>query len=926
MKSSVKYILIFHFLIFHLCVNAQFNENENLRKQTVYKIIKKPTQKSTYNNTANMGTIHQNTIYKSNQTINNKSENITYNVYYYTTKENEKEINEDLKYGTLEFFEKQIYDAELAIDKIILSNYDSLQNANFEKSLELINKNIFILKKRKRDNLEKAFAYSEKAKIFSKEKLRDSTINSIKISENFINETKHPDNKKLGLVLFNLANNYFMLDSIGKANELNKKSLKLNETFLPESDSIFTRQYWLQSVIYSKKQQYELSLENINKSLNSIKLRNEKAFFTLKHRSATLFKLNRYEESLEDAIAFRNKIATKTDSLYLAEIDNLINLNLLNLNRHSEIANYIFEEKKLNELSKNENALLGTYFILGKYYNQQKETDSAIFYFEKIIDIRHKIRNYNFGRTIIDDYVSLFEIYLSKKDFVSAENTFDEIKNNDFDIEINKDWLFEAEKRLLFEKIGFSDVEELLFEHKYNDVIEILENKTFFLEENTIDSSLQNIMELVVYSLLAVCYSETNKLQSGQIYLNKSLKLLQQINKNENNNSYNSFLFGISSLQYKIHNRLNQPDSAINVLKKMIPIWGEKFEENYEYISGTYQMISNIYAKDLDNLDSAIYYITKSIEIDIEVDDFSNSLFKERLMQRAEFYMKLKNYSKALKDLEFSSEIYLKNHSLVPYYNEENNKHLIVINQSYSKLRLKEEYLKAECYYYLNHISKFNAFFGSKFDFYFDILYNEEPIIYNAENNFGLGKPDNENNFLDSTTTGFIFDSGTIPSDKPFNFYTNSLPNGFKKPFKNLRKIQFKTDTVSISQNYLNDSLYLDSTLIIGKWGTMISQDEFIANLDSIQFEFLLKIAKQSLFNNDLKLAEKCLELIVRFTAIESDLTIAKFYYLSKNNESAIFHINRYLSLNSLSKKYLIKTFPLLKKEKKFKELVKNLN
>ena len=70
------------------------------------------------------------------------------------------------------------------------------------------------------------------------------------------------------------------------------------------------------------------------------------------------------------------------------------------------------------ESNKNKDALIDTYYILGNYYQKSNKIDSAIIFFNKIIEIRHDLNLYNNGRTIIDDYVILFEIFLSNKDLL----------------------------------------------------------------------------------------------------------------------------------------------------------------------------------------------------------------------------------------------------------------------------------------------------------------------------------------------------------------------------------------------------------------------------------------------------------------------------------------------------------------------------
>lgn len=935
-----KIIKIFVFVFISAIFSDAFGQSEILKPSVIYtektSPISKIIQGNTYNNTVQKSsgpiTYDQSTNTTNNQNFNSKTE-ITNVHNYYTIQEKEEKLEKNLNKESFEYFEQQIQKAELAIDKIILAKYDSIQNVSFEKSLGLVNKNIEILNKRNRDDLEKAYAYSIKAKIYASENLVDSALVAVKLCEQLIESSKQNDTRKLAVVYSNLADNYLSIDSINKSLDYSQASLKLSQSFLAPNDSSIKSQYWRLAIIYYNKQDYNLSLEHINNSIAIIESQSEKGFFTKKLRANIYFKLKKYEKSLEDALDFRNQFTAEFDSSYLAEIDNLISFNLLNLNSYQKVYKYALEEKKIYESNKNKDALIDTYYILGNYYQKSNKIDSAIIFFNKIIEIRHDLNLYNNGRTIIDDYVILFEIFLSNKDFTNAEKIFNKIKYNDLDYEINKDWLFETETRLSFAKINLQEVQSLLLENRYNEAIKILESKLYLTEENTIEASVQYLTQFSINILLAISYFEIDKKNLSNIYLDKSYFLFEKLDKDKiNTTAYNYFLQAILNLEYKKYSSLNQFDSAMISVERMIKTWNENFEDNYEYISGSYEMISDIYYNDLKNSDSAIFYLSKAIDIDINVNELNNNLFKERLLKRAEYYMMLNSFEKALKDLEFSSEIEL--NKMPNLYNLE---YISEVNLLYQKLNMIEMFLKAECYYQLNKTEAFEKMFNAEFGNYFSIIAKEKEFRQNnkyelpsVENNFGL-IPDKENfnstiNKSDTSLvsgtfgdpTDIVYETGTINDD--FYFYEvikDPLNSGF--PYSTINRFNYtRFDTAMIS----NNGLSIDTTLKVGKIGSYTYNGAFIINLDSLQSTFLQHIFQKSIKNKDFNLSKSCLDLLLRFTNLEIEIDLAKFYYSVSNYEVALFHIENHISQNGTNIEFLTKEFPKLKKKKVFKELL----
>jgi len=340
----------------------------------------------------------------------------------------------------------------------------------------------------------------------------------------------------------------------------------------------------------------------------------------------------------------------KADDKAKIEIFNNISKNYWDYSLDSSLF-YANEALNLAHIVQDKKGISDAYNKIGNVYSFQNESELALEFYQKCLEIRLEI---NDSQEITDIYHDIANEYISKNDYQKAIENFDKalkesIKRND-----KKDISF------CYRSIAYAYSEQ----SQYKEAIE------FYMKSINISQQLNDEITLArIYNGLGNVYSEISSYDEALKYYFDALEIFQKIDD----------LDGISSMYNNlgiVYSSLKDNDQALEYYQKTLEM---DIKSGYkEGQSIAYNNAGTAYDEKGDK-EKALEYYNKSLELNKELESIDGIAMA--LNNIGLIYLDLGEYDKAYTNLKKSTELAIEINDTYSLANNYNNLAKLFLHQ-----------------------------------------------------------------------------------------------------------------------------------------------------------------------------------------------------------------------------------------------------
>lgn len=499
---------------------------------------------------------------------------------------------------------------------------------NMDMALEFANKNIQLQIDSNKSELRKAIAYTEKALIFSKHKLTDSSLLYLKKVENLDISLQ---NKEIGLLFYKKARIYQNIDSLKQSFFYDSLSLNINKNSLAKNSEFLASNYSNLAYHYLLKKDFKKCIEYAELS-NETSKNNETE--NLNYIGQSLFHLNKFDAAIQSALNSKNIALLNKDTIYIYQNNTLLCYNYIKTAEILNLKKCLSENENLISSQNNPSLLINKLYFLGQYFYIKEDYDSSEYYFKELINLRDLKENYTENnRTVIFELFILYDTKIKLEKFHEAFSILNKMNQRNDLHQFDEFWFIK--QRLYLYRLTNLETKALelidrlekktsssVFEQNYlfieekinyaqlNENKKALKNKSKFIKK--IEFEKDTLNQIAYFNFLANNYEKIKDLEKSKFYYYKSIE--QQLLNPKKLFSFSTY----HELVFILYNE-KKYDEILHYSDKLLELQNIKLEDRVQILD----VVATIKSKFI-NLD---FPLEEYVEI-IELTNSKNYLSK----------------------------------------------------------------------------------------------------------------------------------------------------------------------------------------------------------------------------------------------------------------------------------------------------------